>query len=119
MWSETMDFLQTRLRIASSSLSRTHDASAMSFHVAVEVTRLGEPGLTNLALVGFFSSVGAVVLSEGGAISKPFATDVAFVRTISRVGPHVRCNGGALWESPMAYGTFEGLFTAVSAQMCS
>lgn len=94
---------------------RTHDACAMCLHVAVEVTRLGEPGLADLALVGFFSRVGTVVLGKGRAIGKTFATNVTFVGTISGVSPHVCCDGGALRESPVTYWTFEGFFAAVSA----
>ena len=87
----------------------------MGLHVTIEVARLGEAGLTDFALVGFFSRVGAVVLGEGRAIGKAFAANVTFVGTISGVSPHVRCDRGTLRESPMAHGTLEGFFAAVSA----
>ena len=48
-----------------------------------------EPCLADLALVGLFPRVGAVVLGEGGAVGKPFAAHVTLVGPIAGMGPHV------------------------------
>ena len=65
---------------------------AMSSHVPVEVAGLREPCLTYFALVWFLTSVGAVVLGEGGAISKTFVAHVTLIWAVARVCAHVGCH---------------------------
>ena len=54
-------------------------------HVAVEVARLGEPGVADLTLVRLFARVRAVVLSEGGAVGKALSARVTLVRPVAGV----------------------------------
>lgn len=88
-------------------------------HVTVQIATLRKTCVTDLALVRFLPSMGAVVLSEGGAVSKTFAACTAFVRAIPRVCPHMSGDGTALGEPSVTYRTLEGLLSAVSAQMSS
>ena len=92
---------------------------AVGSHVTIQVAALGESCIANLALIRFFPGVGTVMLGKGRAIGKPFPTGTAFVGAISRVCPHVSCHRATLRETTVAYGTFEGFFSAVGAKMSS
>lgn len=89
----------------------------VSAHVSVEIARLRESGITDLALVGFFPCVGAVVLSEGGAIGETLTACVTLVRPVSRMRAQMGGDRAALRKSSLAHGAFERFFTAVCAQM--
>ena len=48
-------------------------------HVAMEVSRLGESQVADLAAIRLVSSVDALVLGEGGGVSEALSTEVATV----------------------------------------
>lgn len=62
-------------------------------HVPVQVPRLREASIANLALVRFFSCVCPVVLGEGGAVGEAFAACVTLVGTVPRVRAQVGGDG--------------------------
>ena len=86
--------------------------------MSVEVTRLRESSITDLALVRFFSSVCSVMLGQSGAVGKTLSTHVAFVRSVSGVCPHVRRHRRALGKPATANWTLEWFFSGVSAKVC-
>lgn len=61
--------------------------------------------------------MGAVVLSEGGAVGEALSACVTLVRPVSRVRAQVGGDRAALRKSSLAHGAFERFFTAVCAQM--
>ena len=113
--------------------------------VAVQISWLWEPLITNIALVRFLTSVRAHVLGERGAVGERFCTNPASVRSFPIVSAHVRSDGrrlrkltatdvtlkwlftwvyakvrceiSSLWEGLEANQTLVRLFTAVRAQM--
>lgn len=91
----------------------------MSAHVSVEVPRLRESSITDFTLVRFFSSVGTVVLREGGAVSEALSACVTLVRPVSGVRAQMGGDGAALRKTSLTHGTFERFFAAVGAQMSS
>ena len=87
----------------------------MSAHVTVEIPRLRETSIADFTLVRFFSSVGAIVLGEGGAVGEALTACVTFVGPVTRVRAEVRGHGAALRETALAHGAFERFFAAVGA----
>ncbi len=61
----------------------TLEVVAMGPHMTIQVATLGETCITDLALVGFFASMGAIMLGKGGTISESFATGTALVGAVS------------------------------------
>lgn len=90
---------------------------AMGSHMTIQVAALGESCIADLALIGFFPSVGTIMLGKGRAVGKPFPTSTAFVGAVSRVCPHVSCHRATLRETTVAYGTFERFFSTVGAKV--
>lgn len=65
----------------------------MCLHVAVEVSRLGESQVADLAAIRLVSGVDALVLGKGGGVRKALPTEVASVWPFSRVGAEVSRDG--------------------------
>ena len=86
-------------------------------HVTVQVPRLGEASIADLALVRFFSCMCPVVLGEGGAVGEAFAACVTLVGTVPGVRAQMGGDGRALREPALADGTFERFFSAVRSQV--
>lgn len=61
--------------------------------------------------------MGAVVLSEGGAIGETLTACVTLVRPVSRMRAQMGGDRAALRKSSLAHGAFERFFAAVCAQM--
>ena len=59
------------------------EVAAMCPHVSVQIPTLRETSVTDFALVRLFPSMCAIVLCEGGAVSKAFATSRTFVWSVS------------------------------------
>lgn len=65
----------------------------MCLHVAVEVSRLGESQVADLAAIRLVACVDALVLGKGGGVGKALSTEVAAVWPFARVGAEMSRDG--------------------------
>ena len=91
----------------------------VGLHVAMEVARLREPEVADLAAVGFLAAVDPLVLGEGGGVGEALAAVVAPVWPLAGVGSEVGSHGRALGEPLLADGAAERFFSAVRAHVGS
>ena len=81
----------------------------MSLHVSMEVPRLRESEVADLATIWLLTTVDALVLSQSGSISEGFSTEVTAVWPLTRVGAEVSRHRGTLGEAFLAYWTAKRL----------
>ena len=70
----------------------------MKPHMSLQVAGGGEPLVTHLAFVRFFSSVDQVVFLEVGELGEAFAASLADKRSLTSVCPQVDLQVGQLAE---------------------
>ena len=89
----------------------------VSLHVAVEVPRLREPKIADLAPIRLLPAVDPLVLGESRRVGKGLPAVVAPVRSLPRVRPEMCCDRRTLREPLLADGARERLLATVGAKV--
>ena len=87
--------------------------------MAVEIARLREPQVADLATVGFFTTVDPLMFGKGRGVGEAFAAVVTPVWPLTGMGSEVGSHGRALGESLLADWAAERLLSAMRTHVGS